>query len=293
MKGILLAGGKGTRLYPSTLGVSKQLLPVYNKPMVYYPLTTLMLSGIRDILVISMPDDLPGYMRLLDTGAQWGIRLEYASQPKALGLADAFRVGRRFLEGEPASALILGDNLFYGNDLSDQVREAARAAEKGGAVIFGYPVRDPERYGVVELGAKGHPMSLEEKPKSPRSNLAVPGLYFYDRTVLSRVDRLCPSPRGELEITDLNRLYLEEGALQVQVFRRGMAWLDAGTHESLLDASNFIRAVEDRQGLMVGCPEEVAWRMGWIGREKLAGRAQVHQGTAYGSYLEHLSTEAR
>lgn len=296
MKGIILAGGRGTRLYPATRGVSKQLLPVYNKPMIYYPLTTLMLAGIREVLVITMPEEEWAYRRLLGDGAQWGIRIEQKVQTEPRGLADAFRVGRGWLNEEQSAALILGDNIFFGHDLSSQVQAAAAEVHEQdaqGAVIFGYPVRDPERYGVVELAPDGTPLSIDEKPLAPRSNLAVPGLYFYDRTVLTRVQDLKPSARGEIEITDLNRIYLREGRLKVRTFGRGMAWLDAGTHESLLQASNFIQAVEDRQGMLVGCPEEVAWRMGWIGPKLLKQAAESHSMTSYGSYLERLAKEPR
>jgi glucose-1-phosphate thymidylyltransferase len=294
MKGIILAGGRGTRLYPATRGVSKQLLPVYNKPMIYYPLTTLMLAGIREIMVITMPEEEWAYRRLLGDGSQWGIRIEQKIQTEPRGLADAFNVGRQFLMCEDTAALILGDNIFFGHDLSSQVQSAsAEVRDGGGAVVFGYPVRDPERYGVVELRPDGTPLSIEEKPSSPRSNLAIPGLYFYDRWVLSHVLDLQPSPRGELEITDLNRIYLAKGQLKVRLFGRGMAWLDAGTHESLLQASNFIQAVEDRQGMLVGCPEEVAWRLGWIDERLLVLSAAGHAGTSYGAYLERLVKEPR
>lgn len=286
MKGIILAGGKGTRLYPATLATSKQLLPVYNKPMVYYPLTTLMLARIKDVLVISSTEDLPQYRRLLGDGKQWGMNFEYAEQTAPRGLADAFIVGKRFVKDERC-CLTLGDNIFYGHDLSKQMEGAAVDA-KDGAVIFGYEVRDPERYGVVELDAAGNPVALEEKPKNPRSKLAVPGLYFYDEDVVRIASSLRPSLRGELEITDLNRVYLEKKALKVRRLGRGTAWLDAGTYESLLQASNFVQAIEDRQGLMIGCPEEVAYRMGFISRGQLKEISLKFKGNSYGDYLEGI-----
>jgi glucose-1-phosphate thymidylyltransferase len=285
MKGIILAGGKGTRLYPATTVVSKQLLPVYNKPMIYYPLTTLMLAGIREILVISTPEDGPLYARLLGDGTKWGMKFEYRSQEVPRGLADAFIVGRSFV-GTSKVSLILGDNVFYGHGLQGCVQEAAAA--KSGAVIFGYPVKDPERYGVVHVSQDGRPFGIEEKPKNPKSNLAVPGLYFYDNQVLDIAAGIRPSARGEIEITAVNEVYLHKDALKVIQFGRGMAWLDAGTHESLLQASNFIQAVEDRQGLMVGCPEEVAFRMGFIDHAQLLTLAKGFPGNPYGTYLEGL-----
>ncbi len=284
MKGIILAGGKGTRLYPITRSVSKQLLPVYDKPMIYYPLSVLMLAGIRDVLVISTPDDLPAYQRLLRDGAQWGLRFVYAEQATPRGLADAFLVGRDFIAGERC-ALVLGDNIFYGSRLQETVRRAAELAR--GAVVFAYPVRDPHRYGIVELGADRQVLSLEEKPATPRSNLAVPGMYFYDEQVCDLAAQVTPSPRGELEITDLNRLYLERGQLAVEVFGRGTAWLDAGTHESLLEASSFVHAVQRRTGLMIACPEEIAWRMGFIDDARLAELA-AELPDDYGEYLRGL-----
>lgn len=285
MKGLILAGGRGTRLYPLTMGVSKQLLPVYNKPMVYYPLTLLMLAGIREILVISSPEDLPQFRRLLGDGARWGVRFEYAEQSEPRGLADAFNVGRDFIGGE-TSCLILGDNIFFGTGLWDHLRQAAQLQE--GALIFAYPVRDPRSYGVIEFDESGRAISLEEKPEQPRSKYAVPGLYFYDRQVCDLVAHLAPSPRGELEITDVNKIYLERGLLRVQQLGRGVAWLDAGTHETLLQASTFVQAVEERQGLMIGCPEEVAYRMGFIDRQQLTELARDLRYNSYGEYLLRL-----
>jgi glucose-1-phosphate thymidylyltransferase len=285
MKGIILAGGKGTRLHPLTKASSKQLLPVYNKPMVYYPLSILMLAGIREILVISTPEDLPLFKRLLADGSQWGLRFSYEEQTEPRGLADAFLVGEKFIAGKPC-ALILGDNIFYGAGLPTMLRQAAALTE--GAVIFAYQVKDPERYGVIELDAQGNAISIEEKPKLPRSSYAVPGIYFYDGKVVSYARQLRPSGRGEIEITDLNRAYLSAGTLRVFVMGRGVAWLDAGTHESLLQAASFVQTVEDRQGLMVSCPEEIAYQMGYIDERQLRAQAEPMAGNGYGAYLLDL-----
>ncbi len=288
MKGIILAGGRGTRLYPLTLATSKQMLPVYDKPMIYYPLSMLMLAGIRDILIISTPEDLPVIRRLLGDGNSWGLQLSYAEQAEPRGLADAFLVGKEFINGERV-CLILGDNIFFGQGLPAQLTSAAKL--ESGALIFAYPVQDPERYGVVEFDAQGIAISLEEKPKKPRSHYAVPGLYFYDERVVKYAESLKPSARGEIEITDLNRIYLEAGELQVTPFGRGVAWLDAGTHESLLQAANFVQAVEDRQGLMISSPEEIAYRRGFITREQLKVLAQQMGNNGYGSYLMRLAND--
>jgi glucose-1-phosphate thymidylyltransferase len=281
-KGLILAGGAGTRLHPATLSVSKQLLPVYDKPMVYYPLSTLMLAGIRDILVISTPQDTPRFAQLLGDGSQWGINLQYAVQPSPEGLAQAFLIGEKFI-GDDLATLVLGDNIFYGHDF---YRLLARAGERTeGATVFGYHVQDPERYGVVEFDERGQALTIEEKPRAPRSNYAVTGLYFYDRQVVDLAKSLRPSARGELEITDLNRLYLSRGSLSVEIMGRGYAWLDTGTHESLLEASQFIATLEKRQGLKVACPEEIAWRHRWIDDEKLRTLAVPLAKNGYGQYI--------
>ncbi len=288
MKGIILAGGKGTRLYPLTMAISKQLLPVYDKPMIYYPLSMLMLAGIREILVISTPEDLPMFRRLLGDGSQWGMCFEYTEQAEPRGLAEAFIIGRDFI-GTDTVCLILGDNIFYGTGLPETLRKSAQLTS--GAVIFAYPVRDPERYGVIEFDADERAVSIEEKPQNPRSIYAVPGIYFYDNQVLELAANLKPSKRGELEITDINRLYLHMDQLKVEPLGRGVAWLDAGTHETLIQAANYVQAVEERQGMMISCPEEIAYRMGYIDAEKLSENASKLSTNGYGAYLIRLMKE--
>ncbi len=282
MKGIILAGGKGTRLYPLTLALSKQILPVYDKPMVYYPLSMLMLAGIQEILIISTPDALPGFKQLLKDGSQWGLKFEYAEQAEPRGLADAFLVGRDFI-GDSSVCLMLGDNILYGQGLASLLQECAILEE--GAVIFGYKVHDPQRYGIVEFDPDGNVLSLEEKPQFPKSSFAIPGIYFYDNQVVAIAESLKPSARGEIEITDLNRVYLDRGQLKAKVFSRGVAWLDAGTHESLLQAASFIQTIQERQGLMISCPEEIAYRMGYITKEQLCELGKTMAGNSYGEYL--------
>lgn len=283
-KGIVLAGGSGTRLYPLTSGTSKQMLPVYDKPMIYYPLSTLMLAGIRDVLIISTPEDIGGFERLLGNGHKWGMNLEYAVQEKPEGLAQAFIIGKDFV-GDDNVALVLGDNIFYGRGFQGILKQAAERTT--GSTIFGYMVRDPERYGVVEFDTDGKAISLEEKPAEPRSNFAIPGLYFYDNQVIDIAANLAPSPRGELEITDVNRIYMEREELQVEVLSRGFAWLDTGTHQSLIDASNFVAAIEKRMGLKISCPEEIAHYKGWITSEQVVELAAGIK-NEYGEYLRHL-----
>lgn len=284
MKGIILAGGRGTRLHPLTLAMSKQLLPVYDKPMIYYPLSMLMLAGIQEILLISTPEDLPIFRRLLGDGSQWGLQFSFAEQDQPRGLADAFRVGAGFV-GDFSVCLILGDNIFFGQGLVEMLKRAAGTNQ--GATIFAYPVRDPQRYGVVEFDEDWRVISLEEKPQNPRSNYAVPGIYFYDSTVVKLAAQLEPSPRGELEITDLNRIYMERGQLRAEVFSRGVAWLDAGTHEALLQAANFVQTVQERQGLMIASPEEIAYRRGLINEEQVKKLARATN-NSYGDYLLRL-----
>jgi glucose-1-phosphate thymidylyltransferase len=288
MKGIILAGGAGTRLYPLTLVTSKQLLPVYDKPMIYYPLSTLMLAGIQDILIISTPQDTPWFEHLLGDGSQFGIRLSYTVQPSPDGLAQAFLLGEQFIGGD-ACAMVLGDNIFYGNGFSPLLRQAAQDAEAGKATVFGYYVSDPERFGVVEFDREGKAVSLEEKPSKPKSNYAVTGLYFYDKRVVELAKQVKPSARGELEITDLNRLYLEAGDLHVQLLGRGFAWLDTGTMDSLVDAADFVRMIEKRQGIKISAPEEIGFRNGWISREELLGSASRYGKSPYGEHLRQVA----
>ena len=288
MKGIILAGGSGTRLYPLTITTSKQLLPVYDKPMIYYPLSTLMLAGIRDILIISTPTDLPNFERLLGDGSRYGIQLSYKVQPSPDGLAQAFTLGEEFIGNEPC-AMVLGDNIFYGAGLGDHLKKAVEAAQNGQATVFGYYVNDPERFGIVEFDADGHVISVEEKPKQPKSNYAITGLYFYDKRVVELAKQVKPSARGELEITDLNRMYLEDGTLNVQLLGRGYAWLDTGTMDTLVEAAEFVQVIEQRQGIMISAPEEIAYRHGWITREELLKSADTYGKSPYGEHLHRVA----
>ena len=288
MKGIILAGGSGTRLYPLTMVTSKQLLPIYDKPMIYYPLSTLMLAGIRDILIISTPTDLPNFERLLGDGSRYGVNLSYKVQPSPDGLAQAFTLGEEFIGDEPC-AMVLGDNIFYGAGLSERLKAAADAAQNGQATVFGYYVNDPERFGIVEFDADGRVISVEEKPKQPKSNYAITGLYFYDKRVVELAKQVKPSARGELEITDLNRMYLEDGTLNVQLLGRGYAWLDTGTMDTLVEAAEFVQVIEQRQGIMISAPEEIAYRHGWITREELLKSADTYGKSPYGDHLHRVA----
>ena len=288
MKGIILAGGSGTRLYPLTMVTSKQLLPIYDKPMIYYPLSTLMLAGIRDILIISTPTDLPNFERLLGDGSHYGINLSYKVQPSPDGLAQAFTLGEEFIGNEPC-AMVLGDNIFYGAGLSERLKAAAEAAQNGRATVFGYYVNDPERFGIVEFDEAGHVITVEEKPKQPKSNYAITGLYFYDKRVVELAKQVKPSARGELEITDLNRMYLEDGTLNVQLLGRGYAWLDTGTMDTLVEAAEFVQVIEQRQGIMISAPEEIAYRHGWITREELLKSADTYGKSPYGDHLHRVA----
>lgn len=288
MKGIILAGGSGTRLYPLTMVTSKQLLPIYDKPMIYYPLSTLMLAGIRDILIISTPTDLPNFERLLGDGSRYGVNLSYKVQPSPDGLAQAFTLGEEFIGDEPC-AMVLGDNIFYGAGLSERLKAAADAAQNGQATVFGYYVNDPERFGIVEFDEAGHVISVEEKPKQPKSNYAITGLYFYDKRVVELAKQVKPSARGELEITDLNRMYLEDGTLNVQLLGRGYAWLDTGTMDTLVEAAEFVQVIEQRQGIMISAPEEIAYRHGWITREELLKSADTYGKSPYGEHLHRVA----
>lgn len=288
MKGIILAGGSGTRLYPLTMVTSKQLLPIYDKPMIYYPLSTLMLAGIRDILIISTPTDLPNFERLLGDGSRYGVNLSYKVQPSPDGLAQAFTLGEEFIGNEPC-AMVLGDNIFYGAGLGDYLKKAVEAAQNGQATVFGYYVNDPERFGIVEFDDNWHVISVEEKPKQPKSNYAITGLYFYDKRVVELAKQVKPSARGELEITDLNRMYLEDGTLNVQLLGRGYAWLDTGTMDTLVEAAEFVQVIEQRQGIMISAPEEIAYRHGWITREELLKSADTYGKSPYGEHLHRVA----